>query len=505
MKKYIFLFWSLLSLVSFTACGGSDDENPNEEGGSSSVEVPTVVSISPADGSTDLEPGNINITVTYDQLIIFTESSYTQITTTSGSITSAKAVSKTLNITMTCGAGESVTVTIPAGLVKNSKNIPAQKTTFSFTTKANEQPEPSDEHESASQAVLNMGPGWNLGNTLDSHGSWIGDHQTSDKYEMAWGQPLTDAHLMKALKEKGFGAVRVPVTWYQHIQADGTVDKEWMDRVQQIVDYVIDAGMYCILNVHHDTAAHDDAWVVADADKYNNKTARWPNLTGKECYEKLWTQIATRFRDYGDKLIFEGYNEMLDKNYSWSQPKSSSSYSVVNSWAETFVAAVRATGGNNQYRNLIVTTYSGASGDQPLSNLQIPASEATSGHVIVEVHSYDPYDWVNKYNFKWTDACHNEIAKMFERLQNYVISKGYPVIIGEYGSNGANETTINKNSTAAQKAEAGRQAADMSRLCRQYNAACFYWMGIIDGSDRAEATFKWSMEQVADSIVKVYK
>jgi len=166
---------------------------------------------------------------------------------------------------------------------------------------------------------------------------------------------------------------------------------------------------------------------------------------------------------------------------------------------------VRATGGNNQYRNLIVTTYSGASGDQPLSNLQIPASEATSGHVIVEVHSYDPYDWVNKYNFKWTDACHNEIAKMFERLQNYVISKGYPVIIGEYGSNGANETTINKNSTAAQKAEAGRQAADMSRLCRQYNAACFYWMGIIDGADRAEATFKWSMEQVADSIVKVYQ
>ena len=105
----------------------------------------------------------------------------------------------------------------------------------------------------------------------------------------------------------------------------------------------------------------------------------------------------------------------------------------------------------------------------------------------------------------WTKECHQALVDMFGRLQNYIISKGWPVIVGEYGSNGDGEKTINASSTAAQKAEAGRQAADMSRLCRQYGAACFYWMGIIEGADRAERTFHWSMEQVADSIVKVYK
>lgn len=489
------LLWGMILLL--TACGGGDDPEPDPE---PVAEAPKVVSITPADGTKDLEAGTIDIAVVYDQNIVFKAADYSKIQTTAGSITEAKASMKTLNITLVCGPGASLTVTIPAGVVNSTKNMPAPEISFSYTTKANSSPDPGydDGHELAADAVKNMGPGWSLGNTLECYGSWIGDHQPYDKYETAWGQPLADAHLMQALKEKGFGAVRVPVTWYQHLQADGTVDKDWMDRVQQVVDYVINAGMYCILNVHHDTGAHDEAWVVADKDTYDSNHAR---------YESLWTQIATRFSNYGDKLLFEGYNEMLDKgpNWSWSQPRSSSAYSVVNSWAESFVNAVRATGGNNQWRNLIVSTYSAAHGEQTLSNFKMPTDKVNQYHLIAEVHSYDPYDWVHTYNFKWTDACRQEITNMFQRLQTYIISKGYPVVIGEYGSNGVDETTINKSSTAAQKAEAGRQAADMCRLCRQYGAACFYWMGIIEGSDRAEDTFHWSMEQVADSIMSVYK
>ena len=490
MKPFLTIATLLLALTTLTACGGSDDNGDITP--EPTVEAPKVESVFPADGSKDLDP-TIAITVTYDQNIIFVESDYTKIQATSGTVSSAKAIGKQLNINLVCNPGVSTTVTIPLGIVKNTKSMPAPEVKVSYTTKA--APQTEDGHESATQAVLNMGPGWNLGNTLDSHGSWIGDHQSPDKYETMWGQPQADANLMRKLKEKGFGAIRVPVTWYQHMQADGSVDKDWMDRVQEVVDYVINAGMYCILNVHHDTGAHDVAWVVADASAYD---------AGKARYEKLWTEIATRFANYGDKLVFEAYNEILDKSYSWTQPKSTSSYGAVTNWGESFVKAVRATGGNNQYRNLVISTYSAATSEQTLKNFKMP-TDASQNHLIVEVHSYDPWNWVNTYNMTWTKECHQALVEIFGRLQKYIISKGWPVIVGEYGSNGDGEKTINASSTAAQKAEAGRQAADMSRLCRQYGAACFYWMGIIEGADRAERTFHWSMEQVADSIVNVYK
>ena len=483
------------------SCGGSDDPEPEPEPEPTPV-APSVVSITPADGTQNLD-GNIDITVVYDQIIVFKEADYVKIRATVGSITEAKAVQKELHITMVCGPGATIAVTIPAGVVTSTKGVAAAEVTVNYTTKPNFTPDPDDDdgHEQAAEAVKNMGPGWNLGNTLDSYGSWIGDHQPSDKYETAWGQPVTDAHLFQALKAKGFGAIRVPVTWYQHMQADGTVDEDWMNRVQQIVDYVLDAGMYCILNLHHDTGAHSEAWVVADWNVYNDN-----NAAMKARYEYLWTQIANRFRDYGEKLLFEGYNEMLDPGFHWTQPTSAASYNAVTVWAESFVRAVRATGGNNQWRNLVINTYSAAHSQQTLSNFRMPEVDGGhQNHLIAEVHSYDPYDWVNTYKNTWTTECHNELVAMFQRLQTYIFSMGYPVIIGEYGTNGANETTINAKSSAAAKAEAGRQAADMSRLCRQYGAACFYWMGLIDGADRAEATFKWTMEQVADSIVKVYQ
>ena len=85
------------------------------------------------------------------------------------------------------------------------------------------------------------------------------------------------------------------------------------------------------------------------------------------------------------------------------------------------------------------------------------------------------------------------------------MDQGYPVVIGEYGSNGEKEATINKNSTHEEKLEAGKQASDMTTLCKQYNAAAFYWMGIVDGNDRKESSFKWSMEEVADAIVNAAK
>ena len=368
-----------------------------------------------------------------------------------------------------------------------SRNIPV--------TKAAEQ-----DFETAQQAVINMRVGWNLGNSLDSWGLWIGNNKAPGNYETAWGQPVTDEHLLKAFKAKGFNAIRVPVTWFQHLNNDTIIDAKWMNRVQQVVDYVINNNMYCILNVHHDTGADDTGcWLWADNTKFDSLNKK---------FVKIWQQIAERFRDYDQHLLFEGYNEMLEKANQWNYPANLSNLQAINNYAQSFVNTVRATGGNNAKRNLIVTTYSGSYGgswgnsNRVVTDFVPPTDPIGTGHIAIEVHTYSPYDWVKTYNYKWTADCLKEVKWMFGNLDTYFISKGYPVIIGEYGTNGS--LVIDGNSTTAQRKEAGRQAADITRLCKEYDCAAFYWLGLIDGKDRSEATFKWSMPETRDSILNAY-
>ena len=239
--------------------------------------------------------------------------------------------------------------------------------------------------ETATSAVANMKVGWNLGNTLDANSGsldnmWIEawtQRRPSD-YETAWGQPVTTRELLKMMKRAGFNAIRVPVTWWPHMEATfksvswnnqtnslnpwnpetdpiGTqIDEEWMNRVQEIVDYVIDEGMYCILNVHHDTGTYSTSWIKASMANYNKN---------KNTFAAIWTQIANRFKNYDDKLIFEGYNEVLDPYDSWcfstlgrpngyNSSDAADAYNAINSYAQSFVNTVRATGGNNTQRNL---------------------------------------------------------------------------------------------------------------------------------------------------------
>lgn len=368
--------------------------------------------------------------------------------------------------------------------------------TISCGTKNAQENTEVKEFETASEAVQKMAAGWNLGNSLDAFSSDIEPGSPIEKYETAWGQPTTEDFLMKQLAAKGFTAIRVPTTWWQHMDKDGQVDSLWMNRVQQVVDDVINNGMYCLLNVHHDTGAAVEAWIKADSAIYEATHER---------FKLLWTQIANHFKHYGQELLFEGYNEMLtgsNPTAEWSEPKNLNNLQYVNKYAQDFVDAVRATGGNNLYRNLVVNTYSGSHTPNTLGQMVIPTDPCGSqNHIAVQVHSYDPWDWVNTYDMKWTSQCTEEVTRLFADLDKHFISMGYPVILGEYGSNGVGEKTINKNCTDEQKSEAGRQAADITRLCKKYHAASFYWMGVVDGDDRREASFKWSMEQVADSIV----
>ena len=349
--------------------------------------------------------------------------------------------------------------------------------------------------ESALQAVKNMGLGYNLGNSMDAVAMWLNMSNNSvNDFEKAWGQQPTTKAMMDFLKKNGFNAVRIPVTWFQHMKDDGTVDKAWMNRVQEIVDYVIDNGMYCILNVHHDTGADPDDksythWIKADVDNYN---------ANKEKFENLWTQIATRFQNYDQHLVFEGYNEMLDADNTWNAPKNANSYKGLNGYAQSFVNAVRATGGNNATRNLIINTYAAANGDEVLNNLTIP-TDKVEGHIAVEVHTYAPWDWFATKG-AWDASCTNEIKNMFTRLNNKFISKGIPCIIGEYGTHGSK--SVDKNSTDAQKKAAADQAADIVKQAKAYGVATFYWMSIFEGTDRTVP--QWTLPTVVEAMQKAY-
>ena len=300
--------------------------------------------------------------------------------------------------------------------------------------------------ESAVDAVKNMGIGTNFGNCTDVVAMWMNMNSNSvTDFEKAWGQVPTTKPMVDFLKKNGFNSVRIPVTWFQHMKEDGTVDEAWMNRIQGIVDYVIDNGMYCILNVHHDTGADDKDvkhWIKADEANYGEN---------KEKFEYLLDPgLPPVSSNYDHHLVFEKGLQMrcLMPTNTWNAPKSASSYKRgLNRYAQSFVNAVRATGGNNETRNLIINTYAAANGDDVLNNLVIP-TDKVDGHIAVnEVHTYDPWDWFAQKG-KWDASCSNDIKNMFTRLKNKFISKGIPCIIGEYGTHGSK--SVSKTSSASE-------------------------------------------------------
>lgn len=354
--------------------------------------------------------------------------------------------------------------------------------------------------ESATDAVKNMGLGWNLGNTLDANN---GNNEaiTSASYwgqqgidsETCWLQPVTKPELMTMMKKAGFGAIRVPVTWYNHMDINGNVDKAWMKRVHEVVDYVIDNDLYCIINVHHDNGADSDGhkmWMHADESNYT---------ANKDRFEYLWKQIAEEFKNYGKQLLFEGYNEMLDAQSTWNAPKNSSSYNVINKYAQSFISAVRATGGNNETRNLIVNTYAAAN-NEAVEKLVIP-TDKTKNHIIAEVHAYPNFfTWVNP-TLRTIQQVKNDVDYIINNLKKNLIDKGTPAIIGEWGSFGVDNGT-GKTDYDLRKDMFFEFCEYFLKKAKEQNIAMFYWMGLTDGMSRSELVF--SQADLAELFAKTY-
>jgi len=341
--------------------------------------------------------------------------------------------------------------------------------------------DPGDPFESAYTFIHNLKLGYNLGNTLDAcpSGSWWDQkapHSVSD-WETSWGQPVTTPEIINAIAERGFNVIRVPVTWYVHADENDVIDTEWMNRVEEVVNYVLDAGCYCIINVMHDTGS--DGWLRADIDDYPTSTVR---------FQKFWQQIANRFRNYDDRLLFEAFNEILDNASEWGNPSKSSAYEAINRYEQDFVNTVRATGGNNEYRNLIITTYGAGSTAEKLAGLSVPTDKHPN-HILGSVHTYDPYNFCNdngQYNISVFDSsCEEEVAAVVNRTANRFDQLGIPFIFGEFGA-------IDEDKTMSERIKYARYVV---KQMQARGTTGLWWMGLINRNN-----LTWYEDEIVSAL-----
>ena len=279
----------------------------------------------------------------------------------------------------------------------------------------------------ATELVGELRTGWNLGNTLDATGSG----GAAALAETAWGNPLTKEEMIKAVRDQGFNTIRIPVTWqgFTGGAPNYNINPAYLKRVKTVVDYAIDNGMYVILNTHH------EEWVTLYNSTYEEESA---HLTG------LWTNIANEFKGYDEHLIFEGLNEPRRQNTSieWTGGDEESR-NCVNKLNQDFVNAVRATGGNNEKRLLMIPGYAASSSDVVLKSIKIPNDPM----IAVSVHAYAPYNFALNTNGtkEWSASKSNDthdIDHLMETLDSLFLSNDIPVIIGEVGAmNKDNEAT----------------------------------------------------------------
>ncbi len=323
----------------------------------------------------------------------------------------------------------------------------------------------------AFEITENMKIGWNLGNTLDAHvsedildedGKKTGETRELDhvglESETSWGNPKASKELIQAIKAKGFNTIRIPTTWFQHLGEDDVIDAEWMARVHEVVDYVIENDMYAILNVHH-----EETWVNRPdlGTAYDEMSAR---------LIKLWTQIATEFKDYDQHLIFEGLNEPRAKGTAhewgaWQDPISDEEYDTLNKLNADFVNTVRSI--ESPYKDtrlLMFPSYAASSDSMMYSNMVLPEDE----YFAVSIHAYSPYDFTMNPGIKdhstFTTAWSNDLAKMLDELRSTFLDKDIPVIIGEMG-------TSNYNNTDARVAWADQYIT----TAKKYGIPCVLW------------------------------
>lgn len=370
-----------------------------------------------------------------------------------------------------------------------AESTPKSTESSTDTTKASEN-KPSQiagkmRNITSQQLVEDMTFGWNLGNTLDvCQADRDGDGKINEHVEAGekvdetlWGNPKATKELFTSLKKNGVNAVRIPVTWRDHMDSNGNIDREWMDRVQQVVDYAYSQGMYVIINVHHDGGGDPKfgAWIIEESQKDYN--------TFLKKYKNIWKQIAERFKNYSDYLIFESMNEVgFDTLYNKNK---ADAYNLINKINQDFVDIIRATGGNNAKRHLLIAGYYTDIERTCDSLYKMPDDKA--GRCILSVHYYTPWDFCT-CDRKHTWGTNSEVRQMetlIGKMKKNFVDKGIPVIIGEYAASGSDLSSciffIEK----------------LNKLCSDYGIATFIWD---NGRQVNRKTYKWRTPQYLEAL-----
>lgn len=310
------------------------------------------------------------------------------------------------------------------------------------------------------QIVDEMGIGINLGNTYESCGDWIAQYgdDTPQAYATAWGSPVITQEIIQGYADAGFGVLRVPVAWSNMMADDGkyTIHADYLASVREVVDWAMADGMYVILNIHW-----DGGW-------FKNFPTDQENCMKK--YVTIWEQLSAAFKDYDDHLMLESLNEEGGWNSLWNQWSGSTegkeeSYGLLNEMNQNFVDTVRASGGNNAQRHLLIAGYTTdiALTCDPL--FQMPSDPA--GRCAVSVHYYTPStfaileedaDWGKAQSTWGTEKEIAELQANLDLCKTTFVDQGVPVIIGEYGCPKKNKDaeSVNRYITAVASEAAER-------------------------------------------------
>ena len=308
-----------------------------------------------------------------------------------------------------------------------------------------------DMSKTAMDIAALMYPGWNLGNTMEAGNAANNWKNTGIGSETSWQSAKTTQQFIDLVKASGFKSVRIPCSWVMGHITDAeacTIDADWLARVHEVVDYCIKNDLYVIINQHWDGGwiEHDGLTAATDVDATKAK------LT------KIWTQIANSFKNYDERLIFAGMNEPgVGAGDANALLGTADLANRIAEYEQTFIEAVRATGGNNAKRVLVVQGPNTNIDNFVAHNYMDKIHDSTTDRLMVEVHFYDPYqftdlsedkDW-GKYYLYWgknnkggdadrtADAKYNEdyVEAQMEKMKTHFFDKGYPVLIGEFGAN----------------------------------------------------------------------
>lgn len=352
--------------------------------------------------------------------------------------------------------------------------------------------------ETAAQAfVEDMRLGINLGNGFDAHEcGWLTNELD---YESAWCHAKVSETLLDVLKEAGFNTIRLPVSWHNHVDAGYTISKPWLDRVQQVVDWALARDFYVIVNIHHDNNAE---FLYPDSKHMEQSTA---------FITAIWQQLAERFADYGEHLLFESMNEprlVGHRNEWWIDANNADckdAIRCINELNQIFVDTVRASGSVNATRYLVVPGYDASPDGVLNAGFVIPTDPNPDNdtRILLGVHAYTPYNFALDYpgTAKWsvTNSMNRaEVTGFMDNLYNRYVSKGQPVLLTEFGARDKQGNLAARTQFAAFYVAAAR-ARGMS---------CVWWDNNIPAGDGERfgiidrQTAEWIYPSIVEAMVR---